>query len=140
VLLTAVAAMAISVAVELLAMAFVAGATVLADRGADDAVVQQLDVMGGVTWMLIFGPAAIAVLLSSWAMLRTRTFPTWISVVGLVGGAALIVSAALSGPGYLHDGAARGIAAATQGGIALMWLWMLAAGIFLVRRAPARAT
>ncbi|MDT7571190.1 MAG: hypothetical protein QOE05_1364 [Actinomycetota bacterium] len=130
----AIAAMAISVALELVSLTATGSAAVLAERSADADLVRALDVVGGFAWGMIFGPLGIAVATAAWVMLRSRAFPLWICVVGLVGGGLGVLGGIVAGPGYLHEGIARSIFTFAQAGVALFWLWMLATGIFLVRR------
>jgi hypothetical protein len=133
----AAAAMAVSVALELVSLTAIGAATVLAARSADPDLIRALDVVGGFAWNMIFGPLGVAVATSSWAMLRSRAFPVWMCAVGLVGGALGILGGLVAGPGYLHEGVARTVFGVCQAGVALFWVWMLATGIFLLRRTPA---
>jgi hypothetical protein len=130
----ATAAMAISVALELVSLSMTGAASVLADRSADADLVRALDTVGGFAWGMIFGPIGVAIAATSWVMLRSRAFPQWICIVGLVGGADAILAGLVAGPGYLHEGVARTLFNIGQVGVLLFWIWMLATGIFLVRR------
>ena len=127
-------AMVLSVVMEVVSETFVGAAGVLAARSADADLVRALDTLGGVAWTMVFGPLGLAVLLTAWSMLRSRAFPVWICAVGIVGGAFGVVAGLAAGPGYLHEGTARTINGVGQIGVPLFWFWMLATGIFLVRR------
>ena len=132
--LFAAAAMTLSVAMEVVSETAVAVATVLSARSGDPGLIRAFDTFGGLAFTMVFGPIGIAVATTAWVMLRSRAFPPWICVVGLVGGAFGILSGVSGAPGYLHDGTARTIFGVGQVGVPLFWLWMLATGIFLVRR------
>src|SRR4051794_27349682 len=77
------AAMAISVAMEIVSVSLMGSAEVLAARSADPDLIRAFDVLGGFTWNMVFGPLGVAVAATAWAMLRSRAFPAWICVVGL---------------------------------------------------------
>jgi hypothetical protein len=130
----AAAVMAMSVALELLSLTTSGAASVLAGRSSDPDLIRALDAVSGFAWGMIFGPLGLAVLLTAWSMLRSRAFPTWICVVGLVGGVLLVAGGLFAGPAYLHEGTARDIHGFGMIGVPLFWLWMLATGIFLWRR------
>jgi hypothetical protein len=131
--LFAAAAMTLSVVFEVVSESMVFAATVFAGRS-DTELVRTFDTVGGIAWTMVFGPLGLAVLLTAWSMLRSRAFPTWICAVGLLGGALGVMAGLAAGPGYLHEGIARTLNGVGQIGVPLFWLWMLATGIFLVRR------
>ena len=126
--------MAISVALELLSLTTSGAASVLAAHGAEPDLIRALDAVSGFAWGMIFGPLGVAVLLASWSMLRSRAFPEWMCAGGLLGGVLLVVGGLFAGPAYLHEGTARDIHGFGMIGVPLFWFWMLATGIFLVRR------
>jgi hypothetical protein len=134
VVLFAAAAMTLSVVFEVVSESMVFAATVFAGRSETD-LVRTFDTVGGIAWTMVFGPLGLAVLLTAWSMLRSRAFPTWICAAGLLGGALGVVAGLAAGPGYLHQGTARTLYGIGQIGVPLFWLWMLATGIFLFRRA-----
>jgi hypothetical protein len=134
---TAVVAMGITVALELVTVGAVAAGQALAVRGGQDSTIVALDTVAGLTNACLMAPLGVSVGLAAWAMLRTRAFPTWISVVGLAGATLLVVGGVMSGPGYLDAGAARSIGGLANLGVPLFWIWMLATGIFLARRPSA---
>jgi hypothetical protein len=131
--LFAAAAMTLSVVFEVVSESMVFAATVFAGRS-DTELVRTFDTVGGIAWTMVFGPLGLAVLLTAWSMLRSRAFPTWICAVGLLGGALGVMAGLAAGPSYLHEGIARTLNGVGQIGVPLFWLWMLATGIFLVRR------
>jgi hypothetical protein len=136
--LFAAAAMTLSVAMELVSEALVGAAGVLAAQSGDPDVIRALDAAAGTTWDVVFGLLGVAVAVSAWAMLRSRAFPLWICAIGLVGGVLMMLVGVFAGPARLHEGIARSISTTAQVGVPLFWVWMLATGIFLLRRTPAR--
>jgi hypothetical protein len=132
----AVAAMAVSVALELIMLALVGAAEAVAAHGGSADTVVTLDTAGGVAGLMLWGPLGLSLLAASWAMLTSRAFPTWIPAVGIAGGVLLSVGSVLGGPGYLHSGALRTLNGVGMGGTTLFWVWMLATGIYLWRRTP----
>jgi len=134
----AVAAMALSIAVELLSLVSVGAAQVLAQQGGQDDLVVALDTVAGIAFLAILPPLGMSVGLSAWAMLRSRAFATWIPAVGLVSGVLVVAGGVLGGPGYLEKGTLRDLANVGMVGIPLFWVWMLASGIVLWRRTPAQ--
>jgi hypothetical protein len=130
----AVAAMAISVALEVAAYAVVAGAARLAAAGADSGPVVALDAAAFWLDLIIFGPAGVSLLAAGAAMLRSRLFPTWLSAIALVAGAAGTIECAL-GAGSA-GGSASGLAGAVGAVAAVgLWLWMIVTGVLLWRAA-----
>lgn len=138
--LFAAAAMTLSVAMEVVSETLVAAATVLAARSADPELIRTLDTVAGLAWSMVFGPLGLAVLVTAWVMLRSAAFPSWICIVGLVGGGLVLLGGIFGGPAYLHEGTARTIYDIAQFGVLLFWIWMLATGVFLVRRIRRPAT
>jgi len=128
----AVAAMAISVALEVASYAVVAAAARLASTGADSGLVVALDAAAFWLDLIIFGPAGVSLLAAGAAMLRSRLFPSWLSVVALVAGAAgtigCVVSAGTAGASASGLGDALSAVAALG-----MWIWMLVTGVLLWR-------
>ncbi|MDP9181432.1 MAG: DUF4386 family protein [Actinomycetota bacterium] len=134
----AVAAMAVSIAMELLSLVFVGTAQVLAQQGGHDDTIVTLDTLAAVAWLCVFGPLGVSVGCAAWSMLRARAFPSWIPWLGLAGGALLVAGAVIGGPGYLEEGALRNLNGIGMIGVPLFWLWMIASGVFLWRRAAGR--
>jgi hypothetical protein len=132
--LFAAAAMTLSVTLEVVSEILVGAAGVLATRSGDPNMIRALDTVAGVAWDTVFGPLGLAVAVTAWVMLRSRAFPPWICIAGLVGGVLGVLAGVFGGPARLHEGVARSIVGIGQIGVPLFWLWMLATGIFLVRR------
>jgi hypothetical protein len=132
----AVAAMTLSVAMELLSLVAVGTAQVLAVRGGQDDLVVALDTAAGLAFLAILPPLGAAVGTSAWSMLRSRAFATWIPAIGLASGVLLVLGGVVGGPGYLESGALRDLGGIGMIGIPLFWVWMLATGVVLWRRTP----
>lgn len=136
----AMGAMVVSVVLEIAAFAFGAAAGWVADTGGDVGVVVALDAGGSLLYQLVFGPLGVFILVSGYAMLRSRLFPAWMCWLGLVAGtlgtAGGVVSAAAFDAGTLLTAFDLLTTVAALG----FWIWMLATGIFLFRRAGRRPT
>jgi hypothetical protein len=135
-----VGAMALSVAMELLSLVSVGTAQVLAVRGGQDDLVVALDTVAAIGWLCVFGPLGVSVGSAAWSSLRSGAFPAWIPWVGLASGVLLVGGSVLGGPGYLEEGTLRDLGGVAMLGVPLFWVWMLAAGVFLWRRTPARVS
>lgn len=132
----ALAAMTVSVVLEIISNAAAAGAGYLAAHGSPVAAVVGLD--GAANWIaqIIWAPIGLSIAAAALAMLRSRLFPTWLCWLGLVSGAIGIVFGALAGPAFVSTGTAQALSGAANGVTALTgWIWMLATGILLFRRA-----
>lgn len=90
----AVAAMALSVAIEVISFGMTAAAAWVADAGGDQSAVVTLDAASEVVFELVFGPIGVSVLVGSIAMVLSRLFPRWLGV-GVVGGSMLVVGGIL---------------------------------------------
>jgi uncharacterized Tic20 family protein len=130
----AVAAMLLSVALEMLSLVLVATAQVEAQRGGHDDLVVTLDTGAGLAWFCILAPLGLSIGCAAWAMLRSAAFPTWIPAVGIAAGVLLVLGGVAGAPGYLEKGALRDVSGLGTGGIPLFWVWMLATGVYLWRR------
>lgn len=131
----AMGAMVVSVVLEIAAFAFGAAAGWVADNGGDTAVVVALDAGGSLLYQLVFGPLGVFILVSGYAMLRSGLFPAWMCWLGLAAGtfatAGGVVSAVAFDDGTLLTAFELLTTVAALG----FWIWMLATGIFLFRRA-----
>jgi len=126
----AVAAMALSVGIEVVTYSLMAGAAVVANHGGSAEIVQALDSESWALNGLIFGPLGISVLAASWAMLRSGLFSKILCAFGLTGGAmCALFAAAFAGP-------FAPAADALQAGVPLFWIWMLWSGVVMWRRSP----
>lgn len=130
----AVAAMAVSVALELLSVIAVGTAQVFALQAGQESLVVAFDTLAAIAWTCILAPLGLSVGCASWSMLSSGAFPLWIPAVGIAAGVLLAFAGVVSGPGYLEDGTLRDLGGIGMGGIPLFWVWMLATGIYLWRR------
>jgi hypothetical protein len=132
----AVAAMAVSVILEIAAYAVAGAAGWLARHGGDATAVTALDRAGGWLDQMIYGPIGISVGTMSLAMLGSRLFPRWMCWLGLAAGFAGTVYGGVSGLEYGAHGGLHGAGQALNVlGVVGFWIWMLAVGILLFRRA-----
>ena len=133
----AVGAMVVSVVLEIAGYAVAAGAGTLADQAGDPAAIVALDAAAAWLNLMIFAPIGVFLAAMSWAMLRSGLFPRWQSWVGLVAGVVAMVGGVLNSAGYgtnwMSD-LGEGLTGAA--GVAF-WVWMIAVGVHLFRRAPA---
>ena len=132
----AVAAMAVSVAVEILQLGLVATAAWLAEAGADSSAIVALDGAGTMLFGLILAPIGASVLACSLAMLRSGLFARWLCWLGVVAGALVIAGGIVSTTGAGDTGTVADLADPLTGPpVALFWIWMLATSAVLFRRA-----
>ncbi|GCD90702.1 hypothetical protein [Nocardioides sp. LS1] len=126
----AVAAMALSVALEVATYAVTAGGAWYLDHDGSPEVVRGLDAAAVVLNSTVFGPLGVAILCSAGAMWWSGLFPRVLCGVGLVagvGGTLMGLAAAAPTAGSAAD--ALGIA------VPLFWIWMLWTGVLCWRRA-----
>ena len=133
----AVAAMAVSVAVEIVQLALVATAGWLAEANADAGAIVALDGAGTVLFALVLAPIGASVLASSIAMLRSGLFARWLAVLGVVSGALVVAGGVVRTTGAGDTGTIHDLADPLTGPpVALFWIWMIATSIVLFRSAP----
>ena len=132
----AVAAMAVSVAIEILQLGLVATAGWLAEAGADSETIVGLDAAGTVLFGLVLAPIGASVLASSLAMLLSGLFARWLAWLGVVAGALVIAGGVVSTAGAGDTGTVHDLGDPLTGPpVALFWIWMLATSIALFRAA-----
>ncbi|GAC1504282.1 MAG: hypothetical protein NVS1B3_00680 [Candidatus Dormibacteraceae bacterium] len=131
----AVGAMATSVIVNISAYAVAAGAAQVANTGGSPAMVVALDAAANWLDMVIIAPLGVSILCSALAMLRSGLFARWISWLGLVSGVAGTVLGVLMGPAFVAGGTFFSVVSVLNLSIIGFWIWMLATGIVLFRRA-----
>jgi hypothetical protein len=135
----AVAAMAVSVAIEIASLSFMSAAAWVADNdGGTDAIV-ALDAAGSIMFVAALGPIAISVLATGLAMHR-GLFPRWLAWLGTAAGlllvvATLLIAAALGDDGDFGEWGEQPFPI----GALLWWLWIVATSVVLWRARP-RAT
>jgi hypothetical protein len=131
----AVAAMAVSVTLEIATYAMTAGASWYAGHGGSLGQVRGLDSAAFYVNNMIWGPCGVAVVCCGVAMWRSALFPRVLNALALVGGAALILAGvAFQSPRFtaLSDG--------LTSGAVLFWVWMLWTGVLLWRATRRVAT
>jgi len=132
----ALGAMAVSVVLEIVAFAVVAGDARLAAGGAATGLVVGLDSAAFWVDLLIWGPVGVSVLATGVAMLRSGLFASWLSWLGALAGAAGIIACLVAGATVDASGSGAADAATSLPALA-MWVWMVVTGVVLWRRAPA---
>jgi hypothetical protein len=136
----AVAAMGLSVAIEVISFGITAAAAWLADTGSNQSAVVALDAASEVVFELVFGPIGVSVLAGSIAMLLSRLFPRWLAWVGLFGGSLLVVGGILDVGGLGASGTFHDVAGAFSSlPVPLVWIWMIGTSVVLFRATPRRA-
>jgi hypothetical protein len=132
----ALAAMTVSVLLEISAYGVAAGAGYLAAHSGSNAAVVGLD--GAANWLdgILWAPAGLSIVTSALAMLRSGYFPRWLCWVGLASGTAGAIYGALAGPALVASGTSQNVFQIANGLMVLsFWIWMLATAILLFRRA-----
>jgi hypothetical protein len=133
----AVAAMAVSVAVEIVQLGVVASAGWLAESGADSGAIVALDAAGTVLFGLILAPIGASVLASSVAMLASGLFARWLGWLGVIAGALVVIGGVVSTAGAGDSGIVADLGDPLTGlPVALFWIWMIATSVVLFRSAP----
>jgi hypothetical protein len=137
----AVAAMALSVAIEVVSFGITAAAAWIADRGGDQSAVVALDAASEVVFELVFGPIGVSVLAGSIAMVLSGLFPRWLGWVGVVGGSLLIVGGIVGPGGVGATGTFHDVAGAFSSlPVPIVWIWMITTSVVLFRATPRRVT
>jgi len=132
----AVAAMGLSVAIEVISFGITAAAAWVADAGGNQSAVVALDAASEVVFNLVFGPLAVSVLAGSIAMILSRLFPRWIGWVGILGGSLLLVGGIIGVGGLGARGTFHDVAGAFMVGVPIFWVWMIATSVVLFRATP----
>jgi len=128
-----VLAMLAGVVFETVSYGVVMGAGIVADHHGARSTVAALDAVGLGLDNLLWGATGLSILALSWVMLRSVTFPTVLSGIGLVAGLVLVVDALFfNAPEFfgLHMGL-------TQAAL-LLWIWMIWSSILIWNRRPRR--
>lgn len=132
----AVAAMAVSVAVEIVQLGLVATAGWLGEEGTAPEAIVALDAAATVLFGLVLAPIGASVLASSLAMLLSGLFARWLAWLGVIAGVLVIAGGVVSTTGAGDSGVVHDLADPLTGPpVALFWIWMLATSVVLFRRA-----
>lgn len=134
----ALAAMAVSVAIEVVQVGLTATAAWLAEAGLEAGPIVALDGAATVLFSLIVSTVGASALASSIAMLLSGRFARWLGWLGVVAGALVITGGIVGSTGAGDSGTIHDLADPLTGlPIAAFWLWMIATSVVLFRRAPA---
>ncbi|MGN6576201.1 MAG: hypothetical protein ACTHKG_10960 [Nocardioides sp.] len=137
----ALAAMVVSVVVEIACYGIAGAAGWRADHGAGVEELTSLNALA--MWLdgLLFGPFGLSVALLAVVMLRSAAFARWLCWVGLVSGACLVVYGPFSVRWLTMTGTTASVVDTLSTlGIVGSWVWMLTTGVVLFRRTPGRLT
>ena len=128
----AVAAMVVSVVLEIATYAVVAGMSWSTGHGGSAASVRALDAVAFKLNDMIYGPLGVSLLCAGAAMWFSGLFGKVLPILALTGGAmATLLGLAFVSPQYADIATALGFAAL------LLWVWMLWTGVVLWRARPA---
>lgn len=130
----AVAAMALGVVLEIASYAVAAAAAQVAASGGDPGIVVALNETGLWLNVMLFGPTGVALLAAGAAMLGSGLFARWLGWTAVVAGASGAVGCVLTAVGLAGSGTGAGDAVTTIAAVA-MWVWMIATGVTLFRKA-----
>lgn len=136
----ALAAMAVSVILEIAAYAVAAGAADAAARGANQSTIVGIDAAAKFLNLNVIAPFSVAVLVASFAMLRSRLFPGWLSWLGLAAGVVGCVDGLIAGPAFQAGGFLYQASQLLQIAVLAAWVWMVATGVVLFRAAGRQRT
>jgi hypothetical protein len=133
----AVAAMTVSVAVEIVQLGLVATGGWLAEADADPAAITALDGAGTVLFGLVVTSIGASVLASGIAMLLSGLFARWLGWLGGLTGGLVVIGGVVLTTGAGDTGSVHDLGEPLTGPpLALFWIWMLATSIVLFRAAP----
>jgi hypothetical protein len=134
----AVAAMGLSVAIEVISFGITSAAAWVAATDGSQSAVVALDAASEVVFELVFGPIGVSVLAGAIAMILSRLFPRWLGWVGVFGGSVLILGGLLGAGGLGARGTFHNLAGALGAGAPFVWIWMIATSVVLFRATPKR--
>ena len=123
--------MVMSVVVEIARYALDAAAGRMATAGGNASGVLSLVYAGDALELLIPPAVALSMFVAALAQLRSRQFPAWLWVPGLLLAAAGIVGSTIAAANVENNSQAGVLGAWILG----LWIWMLATGVILFRRA-----
>lgn len=131
----ALAAMAVSVILEIAAYAVAGGAAQAAARGADPSTIVGIDAAAKWLDLNVIAPFSVAILVASFAMQRSRLFPAWLCWLGLAAGVVGGVDGLIAGPAFQAGGSFYQASQLLQVAVLAAWIWMVATGVVLFRAA-----
>jgi hypothetical protein len=131
----ALAAMAVSVILEIAAYSVAGGAAQAAARGANQSTIVGIDAAAKWLDLNVIVPFSVAILVASFAMLRSRLFPAWLCWLGLAAGVVGCVDGLIAGPAFRAGGSFYQASQLLQVAVLAAWIWMVATGAVLFRAA-----
>ena len=135
----AVAAMTLSVAVEVISFGMTAAAAWGAHSGGSQSAIVALDAASEVVFDLVFGPIGVSVLTGAIAMTLSGLFPRWLGWVGVLGGSLLTVGGILGVGGLGASGTFHNVAGALSSiPVPIVWIWLIGTSVVLFRATPKR--
>jgi hypothetical protein len=129
----AVAAMALSVLMEIASYWVAAGVGQAATSGADQSAVVTGHAIASMLNVGLFSPLGLSILAISVVMWQSRVFPWWLCLLGGLSGAALCVGGLTAG--FQTGGQFQQVANNALFGVLGFWVWMLITGVILFRAA-----
>jgi hypothetical protein len=105
------------------------------NTGGNPAMVVALDAAANWLDLVIIAPLGVFLICSALPMLWSGLFPRWISWLGLVCGVAGTLLGVLIGPAFVAGGTFFSVVSWLNLSVLGFWVWMLATGIVLFRRA-----
>jgi hypothetical protein len=129
----AVAAMALSVLMEIASTWVAAGVGQAATSGADQSAVVTGHAIASMLNVGLFSPLGLSILAISVVMWQSRVFPWWLCLLGGLSGAALCVGGLTAG--FQTGGQFQQVANNALFGVFGFWVWMLITGVILFRAA-----
>jgi hypothetical protein len=127
----AVAAMVVSVVIEIATYALVAGSSWAVGHGASASSLRMLDAAAFKLNDTLYGPLGVSLLCAGAAMWFSGLFHRVLAGIAVVGGVmATLIGLAFVSPQFVDVASALGFAAL------LLWVWMLWTGIVLWRARP----
>ena len=138
--------MAVSVILEIAAFAIASGGAYAAAGGAGQSTIVGIDAVANFVDLIIAAPFGVSVVAASFAMVRSRLFPAWLSWLGVAAGLVACVYGVIVGPAFAAGGTCGaalcttgsvlpGLAQALSVTLLAGWVWMIATGIVLFRSA-----
>lgn len=135
----AVGVMTVSVAVEVILYALVAGAAWAAQTGGTTGAVVALDSSASMLNEIVFATVGLSMTAASVAMVRAGLFAPWLRWLGVVAGGLATIGGVVGGAALGADGSGHDIGALLTGVPLLgFWVWMIVTSVVLFRLAPGR--
>ena len=129
----AVAAMALSVLLQIASYWVAAGVGQAATSGADQSAVVTGHAIASMLNVGVFSPLGLSILAISVVMWQSRVFPWWLCLLGGLSGAAMCVGGLTAG--FYSGGRFQQVANNAQFGELGFLVWMLVTGVILFRAA-----